>query len=286
MADKTNEYRGKGRALVTGASGGLGGAFALEAARKGYDLILVDLPGTGLHEIGRRLARAYKLEAQCFEADLGDPEARRTIAAWVRDNRIELTLLVNNAGTGWQSGFGEAPIERLCSIVDVNIQGTMHLTYLLLPELRRQSKAVVINVASLAAFYPMPAMAVYAASKSFILSFSLAIRSELQGSGVTVSTLCPAGMITNRDTADQVAAQGFFGRLTTMYPEAVAAVALRQALRGRDVIIPGLVNRAIRLVSTLAPRGLVVRVIGGRWKKAEETVKAQRTLEIARMSAL
>ena len=261
-------------ALITGAGGGLGGAFALQAARRGWHLILVDLPGTGLADMGLRLARAYKVEAQCLEMDLADAKARERLCGWIRCNSINLALLVNNAGTGSHAGFENSPLDRLAGIIDVNIKATMALTHMLLPELRKQPGAALINVASLAAFYPMPAMAVYAASKSFILNFTLALWAELRGTGVSASALCPAGMVTNRDTADQVKAQGFFGRITTWQPENVADVAIRQALRGRAVIIPGLVNRAIRRLGEAAPRRLVVSLIGRRWRGAERVLRA------------
>ena len=260
-------------ALITGASGGLGGAFALQAARRGLHLILVDLPGTGLADVGLRLGRAYRVQAHGFEMDLADPEARGRLCSWISSNSVDLALLVNNAGTGSHAGFEDSSLDRLAGIIDVNIKATMALTHLLLPELRKQEGAAVINVASLAAFYPMPAMAVYAASKSFILNFTLALRAELRDSAVRVSALCPAGMVTNRDTADQVKAQGFFGRITTWLPENVAEMAIRQALRGKAVIIPGLANRVIRLLGEAVPRRLVVNVIGKRWRSAERALR-------------
>jgi uncharacterized protein len=265
-------------AMITGASGGLGGAFALEAARRGWNLVLVDLPGTGLEDVGRRLGRAYRIDARCFALDIADASARESIRDWVEDTGVPLGLLVNNAGSGCHASFGASPLGTLAGIVSVNVQATVQLTHLLLPALRRQARPGIINVASLAAFYPMPAMAVYAASKSFILNFSLALRAELRGEGIRVSALCPAGMLTNRDTVDQVRAQGLLGRLTTWRPEEVVVVALRQAARGKPVIIPGLLNRVIRLVGSAVPRSLVVHCIGKRWREAEAalTVSAGR----------
>ncbi len=263
-----NGERGR-YAIITGAGGGLGGAFALQAARSGWNLILVDLPGTGLEDVGRRLSRAYAVDAQCFEMDLAEDAARRRLLEWVQGTFIDVCLLVNNAGTGCHASFAEAPLRRLAASVDVNVQATMQMTWLFLPELARQPRAVIINVASLAAFYPIPAMAVYAATKSFVLSFTLALREELAGTGVSASALCPAGLVTNRETARQVEAQGFFGRVTTWEPERVAALALRQAQRGKAVIIPGLINRVLRAAGAAAPRWLLVRVIGRRWRKAE-----------------
>ena len=266
-----------GFALITGAGGGLGSAFALEAVRRGWNILLVDLPGSGAREVGERLARAYQVEAHTVTMDLANCRERERLVAWIAQQGIEVDLLINNAGTGSCGSFLGTSLSRLAGIIEVNVQAVVQMTHLLLPQLRRRPWAAIINVASLAAFYPMPSMAVYAATKSFILNFSLAIRHELAGTGVTVSALCPAGMVTNRDTADQVEAQGFFGRITTWYPERVAAVAIRQALRGRGVIIPGLVNRLIQWVGARAPRLLVVRLIGGRWKKASSwVVKASR----------
>ncbi len=232
---------------------------------------------SGAREVGERLARAYQVEAHTVTMDLANCRERERLVAWIAQQGIEVDLLINNAGTGSCGSFLGTSLSRLAGIIEVNVQAVVQMTHLLLPQLRRRPWAAIINVASLAAFYPMPSMAVYAATKSFILNFSLAIRHELAGTGVTVSALCPAGMVTNRDTADQVEAQGFFGRITTWYPERVAAVAIRQALRGRGVIIPGLVNRLIQWVGVRAPRLLVVRLIGGRWKKASSrVVKASR----------
>jgi uncharacterized protein len=264
-----------GYAIITGASGGLGSAFALQAARRGWNLILVDLPGTGLAEVGGRLGRAYAIDAQCFELDISRDADRRKLLEWVQGTFLDIGLLVNNAGTGCHAGFDGAPIGRLAASVDVNVQGTMQMTWLFLPELRRQRRAAVINVASLAAFYPMPAMAVYAATKSFVLNFTLALRAELAGSGVAASALCPAGMVTNRETADQVEAQGFFGRLTTWEPERVAGIALDRAFSGKAVIIPGIFNRVLRGASSLVPRSVAVYVIGRRWKKAAEQIASR-----------
>jgi short-subunit dehydrogenase len=262
-------------AIITGASGGLGSAFALQAARRGWNLILVDLPGTGLADVGRRLARVFAVDALCVEMDISDADARRKLLERVRESRLDVGLLVNNAGTGCHAGFDGAPIHRLAAAVDVNVQGTMQMTWLFLPELKKQRRAAVINVASLAAFYPIPVMAVYAATKSFVLNFTLALRAELAGSGVKAIALCPAGMVTSRETAEQVKAQGFFGRITTWEPERVAKLAMDRAFSGRAVIIPGLANRILHAASSLLPRALVVRIISSRWRKAEKAIASR-----------
>jgi len=157
-------------ALITGASGGLGSAFALEAVRKGWSLLLVDLPASGVQELGERLGRAYGVEAHSIALDLAEANERERLVAWVAQKGIEVDLLINNAGTGSCSAFESAALSILGGIIDVNVQALMQLTHLLLPQLKRHERATIINVASLAAFYPMPSMAVYAATKSFILN--------------------------------------------------------------------------------------------------------------------
>jgi uncharacterized protein len=180
---------------------------------------------------------------------------------------------VNNAGTGSQGIFESSPLARMTASIDVNVQATMQMTYLFLPVLKKGSRSVILNVASLAAFYPMPLLAVYAATKSFILNFSLAVRAELAGTGVTVSALCPAGMMTSRETADAVRAQGFIGMITTWEPERVAAVALRQAMRGKAIIVPGTFNNLLRFAGGAVPRTLVAGVIGSRWRRTDRELR-------------
>jgi short-subunit dehydrogenase len=120
-------------------------------------------------------------------------------------------------------------------------------------------------VASLAAFFPMPWLPVYSSSKSFVLAFSLALREELRGSGISVSVVCPNGIRTNRGARELIAKQGLAGRLTCQYPEQVARAALRGLLAGRAVIVPGPVNRFLRFASGLVPRSLAMGVITRRW---------------------
>ena len=274
-----------GFALITGADGGLGSAFALEAVRRGWNILLVDLPGSGAREVGERLARAYQVEAHTVTMDLANCRERERLVAWIAQQGIEVDLLINNAGTGSCGSFLGTSLSRLAGIIEVNVQAVVQMTHLLLPQLRRRPWAAIINVASLAAFYPMPSMAVYAATKSFILNFSLAIRHELAGTGVTVSALCPAGMVTNRDTADQVEAQGFFEGSPRGTRRGSPRWPFARALRGRGVIIPGLVNRLIQWVGVRAPRLLVVRLIGG-WRKASSrAVKASRAAVVSRAAA-
>jgi short-subunit dehydrogenase len=138
---------------------------------------------------------------------------------------------------------------------------------MLLPSLKQARRAWILNVASLAAYFPMPYMPVYSPTKSFVLNFSLALREELRGSGVGVSVLCPNGIRTNRGNREMIDRQGLAGRLTCLYPDEVARAGLAGVFAGRSVIVPGTVNRILRSVSGFVPRGLYMRVISHRWGK-------------------
>lgn len=256
-------------AVITGASRGLGKAFAVEAARRGYGLILLALPGTGLPLVAESLRRRFGTELYAFETDLSRAEELSELAGWLARCELPIGLLVNNAGVGSTGTFDTATPGRVSAVVDVNVQALTQLTRLLLPTLAMQPRAQVLNVSSLAAYYPMPAMAVYAATKSYVLHFSLALREELRGTAVTVTALCPGGILTNAESVSAVHEQGWFGWISARTPEQVVKAALRGAGRGKATVVPGWPNALLRFFSTVAPKSLVVRVIGGRFSAAK-----------------
>ena len=231
--------------LVTGASQGLGRALAEECARLGMNLILVDLPCTGLPEISKQLAGRYHVAVVYRETDLLEPDSPRAIYRWIEDRKLRVNILVNNAGIG------------------------CHLTQVFLPELRAHDPSYILNVASLAAFYPMPFKPVYAPTKAFVLNFSLALRAELTGTSVRVSALCPGGIMTNEECRRLIAAQGFFGRISCHYPEEVARYAIRHMFQNKSIIIPGLVNKLARFLGGIIPLSVVQLFIRSRFGSCE-----------------
>ena len=262
--------------LVTGASRGLGLALAEECARSGMNLILVALPGTGLPEVSNNLGRAYHIDVLYREVDLTEPDSPESLYRWVKKERLAVNMLINNAGIGAHGPFSESALERNRAIINLNISALVHLTQLFLPELQRQQRAYILNVASLAAFYAMPCKPVYAPTKAFVLNFSLALRAELAGTAVTVSALCPGGIITNEECRKLIAAQGFIGRISCHHPEEVARYALGHLLRNKAVIIPGLINKLARIMGTIAPLPLIQLFIRSRFTsdKAAKTAAA------------
>jgi uncharacterized protein len=252
-------------ALVTGSSQGLGRAFAEECAGRGMDLVLAALPDTGLPEVARIIERTHGVRVETVEMDLAAIDAPARLCAFMREKGIEIDVLINNAGVGYNSRFGDSTLGQNETTIELNVGALVRLTHHLLPQLKQRGRAWILNVSSLAAYFPMPYMPVYSPTKSFVLNFSLALREELRGTSVSMSVLCPNGIRTNRGNRDLIDRQGLAGRLTCSYPDEVARAGLDGMTAGRGVIVPGIVNRALRVVSGFVPRGLYMRVISRRW---------------------
>jgi len=254
-------------ALVTGSSQGLGRAIAEECAGRGMDLVLAALPDTGLPEVAHIIERTHGVRVEVVEIDLAAADAPALLCRRLEEKGLRVDLLVNNAGVGYNSRFGDSTLGQNETTIELNVGALVRLTHMLLPSLKKAGRAWILNVASLAAYFPMPYMPVYSPTKSFVLNFSLALREELRGSGVGVSVLCPNGIRTNRGNRDLIDRQGLVGRLTCLYPDEVARAGLAGVFAGRGVIVPGLANRILRGVSGFVPRGLYMRVISHRWGK-------------------
>ncbi len=255
-------------ALITGASRGLGRAFAEECAKMGYDLLLVSLPDEGLGRLGARISETWAVRCRIMEADLAETEAGERVLALAETETDRLALLVNNAGIGRYGAFGEASFTFHRSVVELNIQSTMGLTYALLPLLARGAPSRILTVASLAAFQPMPLFATYAASKAFLKSWGMALAEELGPLGIGSTVLAPGGIYTSEQVRAQARSQGLAGYLSTQEPEKVARIALERAERGQVLVVPGIFNRLVAFVSGLVPDRIKARAVYGQWKRA------------------
>ena len=272
-------------ALITGASQGLGRAFAEECAGRGMALVLVALPGTGLVELTRILERAYQVPIEAVECDLTRPEVPAQLAVRCRARGFDVDTLINNAGVGFTSSFAQSSASQNEATVQLNVAALVRLTQEILPALQEKQRAWILNVASLGAFFPMPSMPVYSSTKVFVLTFSRLLRAELRGSGVRVSALCPNGIRTNRATRELIERQGLAGRLTCRFPDEVARAGLRGLFRGAAVIVPGLANQVLAGASPLVPQGLYMRVISRRWAPAAQGHSRAPSLGSARVAS-
>jgi short-subunit dehydrogenase len=248
-------------ALVTGASQGLGRAFAEGCARLGMDLVLVALPDSGLPQLAQGLALLYGVRADYLEMDLTVPGNPEKLVHWIARQGQSVSVLINNAGVGYNSRFEDSTLGENESCILLNNLALVKITRLLLPQLKRRPQAFVLNVASMAAFFPMPFMPVYGPSKTFILNFSLALREEMGRSPVSVSVLCPNGIRTNDEATQKIETHGFIGQMVSLDPDQVAERALKGLFAKRAVIVPGFVNQVIAWVGKYTPRSIVCPVV-------------------------
>lgn len=254
--------------LITGATGGLGKAFAAECAARGWDLFLTDLSESRLALLAGGLSRLYNVEIKYRPCNLADPAAREEFLKSLETAGLQFHFLINNAGLDFEGPFTERTPEELAAVIRLNIEATVAITRWVL-KLRDPARTFrILNVSSLAGFYPMPIKAVYAASKRFLLQFSLALHCELRDEDVTVMALCPAGMPSNPQVITSINAQGFMGRITAKNVGFVAAKAIDRALAGRTVYIPGLLNLFLSRLGNLVPPSVSAALINRRWREA------------------
>jgi short-subunit dehydrogenase len=246
-------------ALVTGASGGIGEHLARRFAAAGFDLVLVARREERLKALADEFAGAHGVRSLIVAADLTDPAAPRAVVSRVDGEGLKPDALVNNAGFAVSGPFAQTPERAELDLIQVNVTALVYLTKLLLPGMLARRRGWVLNVASTAAFLPGPLMAAYYASKAFVLSFSEAVATEVEGSGVTVTTLCPGPTATGFADAAGVAGSSLFST-GAMDAETVARAGFEGLMAGRRVVIPGLKNRLIVASTRLAPRRMLAKI--------------------------
>ncbi|HEY1252703.1 MAG TPA: SDR family oxidoreductase [Thermoanaerobaculia bacterium] len=249
-----------GTALVTGASSGIGLELATLFARDRHDLVLVARSRDRLDAIARGLGEEYGVSVTILVRDLADPASPDAIARDLAERGLDVDSLVNNAGFGVYGPFAETPIEKELEMIRVNVTAPTHLTKLLLPGMRARRRGRILNVASTAAFQPGPLMAVYYATKAYVLSFTEALANELDGSGITVTALCPGPTITEFQKNAGVAQTRLFRSMLVMNAPEVARAGYDGMLRGKRIVIPGAGNRVLVEALRVSPRRLVTAV--------------------------
>lgn len=247
------------RALVTGASSGIGAAFARALRARGERLVLVARRSDRLEALATELGGEASVAA--ISLDLTRRDAGERLEAEVARRGLAVDMLVNNAGVGDTGRFHEQPIERALGMVDLNARATVELTRRFLPGMVERKRGRIINVVSTSAFQPVPFFAVYAASKAFALSFTEALSDELRGTGVMVQALCPGLTATEFQEVAHTDAVAF-NRTGALTPEQVVAASLRALDRGKLTVVVGLSNRVVAALQRFVPRVLVRRAAG------------------------
>jgi short-subunit dehydrogenase len=248
------------RAMVTGASSGIGKAFAEILAAEGSDLVVVARNRQRLNDLAIQLRTRFRCEIEILEADLESLDDLARVEARLRD-QDDIDLLVNNAGYGHAGAFARLPIEKSMGQIDCNVRALTRLAHAALQSMTTARRGAILNVASGAAFLPTPGLAVYAATKAYVLSFTQALHEEARGDGVTVSVVCPGFTRTEfqqRANYDAGSIPGFAWQSA----EQVAREALA-ALRARKVIcVPGIQNKLTMGVVNLVPRSAIAGLVG------------------------
>jgi uncharacterized protein len=254
--------------VVTGASAGIGSELARGLAQRSYNVVLVARRAERLRELAEELRLAHGIHADVETCDLTDAAARRELVARLEAGEREVVGVCNNAGFGTVATLVKSDLEREQQVVRLNVEAVHHLTGAFLRRMVEQGAGAILNVASTAAFQPLPGFATYAASKAFVQSFSEAVHSELSGTGVSVTCLFPGFTHTEFGAVAGVGEQEAAAPdLLFMEAADVARIGLEAMIAGRRTAIPGLANRVSMLSGRLTPRTLLlplVRQVTGR----------------------
>ena len=245
--------------LITGASSGIGEVFARKLAARGRNVLLVARSEEKLVTLCNELGRSNSIRAQYVALDLSKPESAAALFAEAAKRGLSVDMLINNAGFGSMGEFSQLDLARELNMIDLNVKSLVELTHLFLAPMLERKQGAIINVASTAAFQPVPFMATYAATKAFVLSFSEALWEENRAHGIKVLALCPGVTETNFFEA----ARGFKPPArASQTPEEVVDTALRGLERGKSHIISGWMNFITTQSERLMPRSTITRVAG------------------------
>lgn len=246
--------------LITGASSGIGKALANQFAQDGYQLVLAARSVAKMQALADELHRQFKVNVTVIAADLETQDGAAQLHTNLKAQGIVLSALVNNADYGTFGEFKDSGLTSEVSMMQLNMNTVVMLTRLFLPDLLA-THGKILNTASTAAFQPGPYMAVYCATKSFVLSFSEAIASELESTGVTVTALCPGPTASGFQDKADLGNSGLIKGKKLPTSEEVAALGYRAMLRGQRVYIPGFVNWAMAQSIRLTPRNLATKLV-------------------------
>lgn len=256
-------------ALITGASFGIGEAFAQALAARQTDLILVARSQEKLNQLAQELQQKHDIKVEVLVQDLTAPDAAKSVFEAVTQKGISVDVLINNAGFATYGAFSESCLSKQLEMIQLNILSLVDLTYQFLPQMQQRGSGTIINLGSIASYYPMPYMSVYAATKAFVLSFSEALQAENQAKGVKVLAVCPRPTKTKFfDVAGfEELASGSAGNQTSATPESVAKDTLKALERQSPTVVSGgFPNRILVNLPRFFPRNTLVKLIEQRFR--------------------
>ncbi|MCH8554196.1 MAG: SDR family oxidoreductase [Schleiferiaceae bacterium] len=243
------------RALITGASGGIGAEFAKLHASKGHDLILTARSADKLEKLAQELRQLYAIEVVVLPQDLGEPNGAKALFDAISKQGLEISVLINNAGFGDFGAFADAPWDKTATMIQLNVNELVQLTYLVLPQMLARKQGYILNLGSVASFLPGPMMTVYYATKAFVLSFSEGLAEEVRGQGVHVSVLCPGPTASDFQARSRMNESKLLeGPFANMPSSAeVAKYGYEQLFKKKRVSIHGTANKLMISLTKLLP---------------------------------
>lgn len=251
--------------FVSGATGGIGKAFAEAIAKKGGALYLTARSIDKLTELKTELQKKYPVEIRLFACDLTSEAERTALVSDVASIGAVLERIVHVAGVDTQKAFERYTMGKLLFQLRVNVEATASLTLALLPY--KAAKTEIITISSMSGVSPMPYFAVYSASKAMLTNLFTALHYELKKDGVKVTTVLPGGVPTRPDVCEAIKAQGLWGKLSAKSADYVAEKSLKAVRKNKVKYIPGFFNKFLYFVMCVAPKGIVLRFIARRWSK-------------------
>lgn len=255
--------------LVTGGSHGIGRALSLECVDRGLAVAIVALPNADLRHIEEELAAIPGAAYLTLGVNLVAEGASLKILDWLSQAGVAPKYLINNAGFGRGGLFENTPLPEYLTMMQLNNQVMVEITYALLPVLKR-TRGGILNLSSVEATLPLPYKTVYTGTKAFVYNYSLALREELRYYGISVSVLCPGPVITNEDGLKRVKAMGTLAKIAVTMPEDLAPEAIRGMLNGKAVIYPGFLVKFMAFLGKLFPRPLKLRLLEKLFSKYRE----------------
>ncbi|MFY7786599.1 MAG: SDR family NAD(P)-dependent oxidoreductase [Thermoflexibacteraceae bacterium] len=256
-------------ALITGASKGIGKAMAEELAARQYNLVLVARSAQELQNLAKELTEKYKVNVLYYPADLSVPNVATQIRDWCVDNKLDISILINNAGYGLWGWFDKLTLDEQRNMMQLNMTAVVDITYLLLPILqatttKTNQAAYIMNVASTAAYQAVPTLSVYAATKAFVVSFTRGLRFELQDTPVSVTCLSPGATDTNfADRAKMGEGLKATAEKYNMSPTEVAKIAINGMFNKEAEVVPGFINAISVKMTYFSPKSLIEKIAAG-----------------------
>lgn len=251
----------KNYTLITGASMGIGKAFAFECASRHMNLLLVALPGDLLNSTGEEVKTNYPVDVISYGIDLTESTSVNSLYQFCIEQNININILINNVGMGLGGRFENQPLDIYMQMINLNIKVMTMMTYYFLPMLKNASKGYVLNMSSMEATLPLPYKTVYTGTKNYIYAFSLALREELANSNIKVSVLCPGPVLTNPDNLKRMSSHGKRGKWIMLMPAVVAKIGIENLLKGKGVIVPGKFSWTIVKLMKLFPTSLKMKML-------------------------